>query len=209
MKNFPVNRDEIFNFSLTIQSGIAANPADFPAPMFDTTPLQTASNALASGRGLRQLLESQLTAAIASERDLLAVVREEEKRLLMLAEAHHRAAPEKLQLIGWSVQQGRAPRRPAGQPRGLVAAVALDGSVTLKWKRPLEGGRPRFYRIERRIVDPRDQSVGEDWGGWQSTVTASPAILTDLPRNVRLTLRVLAINSSGPSTPSNSVNLIL
>jgi hypothetical protein len=71
--------------------------------------------------------------------------------------------------------------------------------VRLTWKKPRNGGKPAFYRVEMRTVD-----LTGDWvlKGAGISITAE---LTGLERGVGLEFRIIAENSAGSGSPINTV----
>jgi hypothetical protein len=71
----------------------------------------------------------------------------------------------KLSQLGWSGPAEPTPLAPPGQPRTLKIQHEGEDWLVLSWKRPADGGRPTFYRIERR-----KQGEGGGRGRWPDIV---------------------------------------
>ena len=77
-----------------------------------------------------------------------------------------------------------------------------EGTVTLTWRAPIDGGKPSAYRIMRR---QRPE------GPWSDVATAvTPEIeLDEQPRGIEFEYRVIAVNKAGDGEPSNTVVVVL
>ena len=109
---------------------------------------------------------------------------------------------DKLKLIGWAGKKTKTPLAPPGQARLLEAPRQGEGWVFLDWKAPAEGGRPRTYKVQRRLRSD---------GSWQDVATAilTEATLVEQPEKTELEYRVVGINKAGQGQPSNTINVIL
>ena len=109
---------------------------------------------------------------------------------------------DKLKLIGWAGRKERTPLAPPCQARLLEAPKQDKSWVFLDWKAPAKGGRPKAYKVERRL---------RDGGGWQDVATAilTEATLVEQPQKTELEYRVVGINKAGQGQPSNTINVIL
>ena len=109
---------------------------------------------------------------------------------------------DKLKLIGWAGRKAKTLLAPPCQVRLLEAPKQGKGWVFLDWKAPAEGGRPKAYKVERRL---------RDGGSWENVATAiiTEATLVDQPEKTELEYRVIAVNKSGGSKPSNTVEVVL
>ena len=58
---------------------------------------------------------------------------------------------DKLKLIGWASRRTKTPLAPPGQARLLEAPKQGAGWVFLDWKASAEGGKPKAYKIQRRL----------------------------------------------------------
>jgi hypothetical protein len=74
--------------------------------------------------------------------------------------------------------------------------------VYLDWKAPAESGKPKAYKVQRRL---------RDGNGWQNVATAilTEATLVEQPEKTELEYRVIAVNKAGDGQPSNTVEVVL
>ncbi len=109
---------------------------------------------------------------------------------------------DKLKLIGWAGKKAPTPLAPPGQARLLEAPRQGDGWVFLDWKAPSDGGKPKAYKIQRRLRDSTD---------WKDVATAliTEATLVAQPEKIELEYRVVAINKAAEGQPSNTVMVVL
>ena len=115
--------------------------------------------------------------------------------------------PEMLNYIGWGPAKAPAKVKVPGAPRALEAPVqGDDGSITLDWKRPLDGGPVQLYVVERREAD-----AAGVLGPWKQCGAAviDKIELRDQSTRVQMEYRVRAMNSSGEGDPCASVSVVL
>jgi hypothetical protein len=74
-------------------------------------------------------------------------------------------------------------------------------SVVIDWRPPADGGPAAEYRVQRRMPG----------GAWEDLATAvdNECLLSDQPRGIEYDLRILAVNRSGASRPSDTVTVVL
>ena len=120
---------------------------------------------------------------------------------LRYAEIAVRDAPQKLAALGWRAPRDGTPLQPPGETRDITIVSEGDTWAILRWKPPTEGGTPAFYRIQRR----REGAPWEDAG----TATNNEQLMSDQPRGVELSYRVIAVNKAGDGQPSATVTLVL
>lgn len=115
--------------------------------------------------------------------------------------------PTELKLIGWAPDA--EPEHPdvPGMPRHLEILHEGRGTLELDWKPPATGGEIRNYVILRR--DKPEQ--GQPFTPWQQCQASldTETFLTNQPRGIELEYRVIAINNTGNSVPSNTVAAVL
>jgi hypothetical protein len=109
---------------------------------------------------------------------------------------------EKLKLIGWAGKKEATPLAPPGQARLLEASKQGAGWVFLDWKAPLDGGKPKAYKAQRRL---------RSGGSWQDIATAiiTEATLVEQPQKQELEYRIIAVNKAGEGEPSNTAMVVL
>ncbi len=113
---------------------------------------------------------------------------------------------DKLKLIGWAGKKAKTPLAPPGQTRLLEAPKQGKGWVYLDWKAPADGGKPKAYKVQRRVVGVEPVS-----DRWEDVATAilTEATLVDQPEKTQIEYRVIAINKAGEGPESNVVEVVL
>ena len=109
---------------------------------------------------------------------------------------------DKLKLLGWAGKKTATPLAAPGQTCLLEAAKQGKGWLFLDWKAPADGGKPRVYKVQRRIRDS---------GDWKDVATAilTEATLVDQPKGIEIEYRVIAVNKAGVGQASNTVMAVL
>jgi hypothetical protein len=210
MATFPTRRNDLLALAINILEGITANRGAYPVTKFDTTALTAGISSAQGATTTRQQQESALAVSVDGERESYDVLSEIVRSHLDQAEDAHRNALENLTLIGWEPQAAPTKRVPQ-QPRALEAQLRGAGSVFLDWKAPLDNrgsGKAAFYRVERQ-VRTLEGEVTETWGAWSSSAVPSELLLTGQPRSVELDYRIVAVNATGDSLPSNTITVTL
>jgi len=202
MAVFPKKEAEIAALAEQLWRGLLDNNAVFPAPPVHPILIR-----------IRKLIyqsrhDNFLAARAASERatankdDALENLIEAMKADIRYAENTVDFDDDKLKLIGWSGKKTATPLAVPGQVRQLEAPKQGDGWVFLDWKAPADGGKPRAYKVQRRVRDS---------GAWADVATAieTEVTLVAQPKGIELEYRVIAINKSGVGSPSNTVMVVL
>lgn len=90
----------------------------------------------------------------------------------------------------------------------MNATQQSPGAVHLDWKAPVpdKGGAVRHYIILRR-----EHAPGQSFTNWSQAALAleTEITLTNQPRFIHLEYRIIAVNASGVSVPSNFVDVVL
>lgn len=210
MATFPTRRNDLLALAIKILEGETANRSAYPAATFNTTSLTTAISSAQGATTARQQQESALAVATDTERSSYDTLAEIVRSHLNQAETTHKNAPENLLLIGWEGPAAPVKQVP-NQPRALEAQPRGIGTVFLDWKAPLDNrgsGKAAFYRVERQVRS-LENTITEDWGVWNGSAVASELLLTAQPRGVELDYRVIAVNATGDSLPSNTITVTL
>ena len=207
MPKFPKREADIMALANVMVTGYVYHTADFPSANWG----YLSSRRFVYNIFRRKHVEAQAKAQIATEQKdaKLAALIEVMKKELKKSEVDVGKESEKLGYIGWGPKAPPASTDPPGQPRDFEAAIQGAGTVLLDWKAPARGsgGTVRTYVIERR-EQPQD---GGEFGNWAQAGIAleSETTLMNQPRGVELEYRVIAVNSGGQSTFSNTVAVVL
>jgi fibronectin type III domain protein len=120
---------------------------------------------------------------------------------LKYAEATAHKTPEKLDGLGWSARHAKTPLQVPGEVRDITMPQQGDSWVVLSWNPPGSGGLSAAYVIQRK----------QPTGGWEDVATAMTTeyLLSNQPKGLELSYRVVARNKAGSGQPSGVVTAVL
>lgn len=202
MARFPRTEAQVKALAQNIVTGLAANPADYPAPPVTSIDLQALLDSLVT------LSDDQVAAQAAAEQatETKAAAIEE---LITAMKADLRYAEDavnfddaKLTALGWGGKAAATALEVPGQPRSLEVPSQGEGWIFLDWKKPADGGSVAAYKIERR------ERPSGDWNLVNMAIE-SEATLNNQERGKDWEYRVIATNKAGESVPSNTVAAVL
>ncbi|MCD9186908.1 MAG: fibronectin type III domain-containing protein [Pyrinomonadaceae bacterium] len=198
---FPKTEPEIIALAQQIENGLNtnANLADSPV---DKAVFASKLAGYLAKRNEILTLSAELGTKHIEKDDLQEDLTESMQRVIGYLESKTNNDPEQLATIGWIVDAVSGAKQPPGQPRALEIVRQTDGSIFLDWKNPTDGGRVASYRVERRERPA---------GAWEtvSATNLTELLLINQPRGKELEYRIVAFNSNGDSTPSNTVAAVL
>ena len=201
MARFPTREADIRTLAQNIITGLAGN-ANFPDPPVSPQDLQNLLDAFISLEDAQVAAQAAAQQATQAKQDGLDNLTAAMKKDLHYAEDAVNDNDAELAALGWSGKAAPTPLQVPGQPRTLEAPKEGPGWLQLDWKKPADGGRPAFYRIERR------EASGGDWT-MVGTALESEITLNNQERGREWAYRVVAINKAGESEPSNTVEAVL
>ena len=201
MPTFPKTEAEIIQLAQSIIRGMTENP-DFPSPPVSSSELQTSLNEFNQARdaNLAAYAAAEQTTDVKQTKEDKVV--SEMKMILRYAEAAVDGDDAKLSVLGWGARREKTPLTAPGQARLLEVTQQTAGGLTLRWKKPIEGGHPDYYKIERR-----ERAEGD----WELAGTSSltESTLTNQERGKELEYHIVAANAAGDGMPSNNVTVVL
>jgi len=202
MGSFPRTEPEVMSLATTMGVGLAGNVDIYRAPPVAVLDLANLSHAYATARNAAVAAQAAAEQATTDKEAALAALIDGMKSDLRYAENTVDYDNDKLLLIGWSGRHPKTPLQPPGQTRLLTVVEQGEGSVSLNWKAPDEGGKPSAYKVLRRERPA---------GSWQDVATAvvCGADLTGQERGKEFEFRIVAINKAGEGEPSNTVLVVL
>lgn len=202
MARFPIAEADIAALALAMTSGFTGNVAVYPAPPVTVADLGAAFGTYIAAKNTAIAAQAAAEAATTAKDEALDDLVDGLKTDIRYAENTVDFDDDKLKLIGWAGRAARTPLAVPGQPRLLEAPRQGEGWVFLDWKAPADGGTPAAYKVMRR---QRPE------GPWSETATAviTEATLVEQPRGAELEYRVIAVNKTGDSEPSNTVMVVL
>jgi len=203
MPRFPKKEAEIVGLAERLWHGLWSNrPTIYPNPPVHPRSLRFKAMIYRHYRENLIAKKAAVEAATATKDEALEELIEAIKADIRYAENTVNFDDDKLKLIGWAGKKTKTPLAPPGQARLLEAPKQGAGWVFLDWKAPAEGGRPKAYKVQRRL---------RDGGSWENMATAilTEATLVEQPEKQELEYRIIAINKAGEGKPSNTVMAVL
>jgi hypothetical protein len=201
MPTFPKKETEIIALAQMVGDGLSKMADDFPHPPLAVADLQ------AKVTEYNGILSATVEADMASQRqhaakaEVLAEIRDGVSANLRYAEITARKEPEKLAGLGWGPRRDKSPLAPPGEVRDINIDSQGDTWLILSWHPPVNGGLTAAYHIERK----------QGTGAWEAAATSATTekSVTDQPRGVELSYRVIAVNKAGSGAPSGVVTAVL
>ena len=202
MPRFPKKEAEIAALAERLWRGLWTNLPVYPKPPVHFILLRFKSLIYKNRRDGFLAKKAAAEQATADKDQALEELIEAMKADIRYAENTVNYDDDKLKLIGWAGKKAKTPLAPPGQVRLLEASKQGKGWVYLDWKAPLNGGRPKAYKIQRRLRGS---------GNWQDVATAivTEATLVEQPQKQELEYRIIAVNKAGEGEPSNTVMVVL
>lgn len=202
MPRFPQKEAEIVGLAERLWHGLLSNRPIYPNP--PVHPIALRFKAMIYRRYRENLIAKQAAAeqATTAKDETLEELVEAMKAGIRYAENTVNFDDDKLKLIGWAGKKEATPLAPPSQARLLEAPKQEAGRVFLDWKAPLDGGKPKAYKVQRRL---------RSGGSWQDVATAilTETTLVEQPEKTELEYRVIAVNKAGVGQPSNTVMAVL
>ncbi len=202
MARFPRTESEILALVQTVSAGLAANDAVYPTPPVAALALAPLIAAYVTARSNSVAAQAASELAIATKDEALQAMVDAVKSDIRYAETTVNFNDDQLKLIGWGGHAAKTSLQMPGQPRSLEAPKEGEGWIFLDWKEPVDGGAVAAYKIQRR---PRPDGPWSDVG----LAIESEITLTAQERGKEWEYRVLAVNRTGESEPSNTVMAVL
>ena len=199
-RRVPRNETNLMAFVKGIVAGLKENPELFP-----NTPVEY--------KQLNNIIDEVTQAtlnAVAKKSEYIAAVEKKKKKIETLyknaAEVTaylYRIGKNNKPLLskaGINISEKKTSEKPGQCINFTILKQEITGSITLKWKRPKNGGSIRIYIIQRKEFNAPSNAWETVW-----TQTGKQAELKNQPQNKTLKYRVRALNSVGIGEPSNIV----
>ena len=202
MPRFPKKQAEIASLAERLWRGLWSNRPIYPNP--PVHPISVRFRAIIYRRQRENSIAKQAAAeeATTAKDEAVEELIEAMKADIRYAENTVDFDDDKLKLIGWAGKNTKTLLAPPGQPRLLEAPKQGAGWVFLDWKAPVDGGKPKTYKVQRRL---------HSGGSWKDVATAilTEATLVEQPQKQELEYRIIAVNKAGVGEPSNTVMVVL
>jgi len=202
MARFPERESEIVALAQNIIDGFNANPEIYPAPVIPARDIETTLGKLKEAQKQSVAAKAAADLAFANKKAILQELVDQLKFDLRYAESAVKRDDNKLKLLGWGGPASAGTMPVPGVIRDLEAIRVSPGVVRLTWKRPRGGGKVAAYEVQK--FDMSQQM-------WQNAATAikPESLLVNQPVDETLQYRVIAVNGTGPGTPSDVVRVVL
>lgn len=202
MSRFPKKEADIAVLAEPLWRGLLSNRPVYPKPPIHPIVLRMKSLVYKNRCEVLLAKKAHAETATTVKDDALEDLVKALKSNILYAENTVNFDDVKLKLIGWAGRQTATALTPPGQSRLLEAPKQGEGWVFLDWKAPADGGKPRAYKIQRRLRNN---------GNWQDVATAilTEATLVEQPEKAELEYRLIAVNKAGEGQPGNTVNVVL
>jgi hypothetical protein len=198
---FPRSEADIAALAELVVQGLEQAADDFPSPPVPAPDLRAKITAVQEARAAAVNAESAFKEQHAHKDEVIEDLVDSLKANLKYAEFAVRDEPEKLSKLGWGLRRDGTPLQPPGEVRDIAIKAEGDNWVILQWKKPVDGGAPGVYRIQRR----RDGTPWEDIG----ISTDLEELCSNQPEGVELYFRVFAVNKAGTGHPSATAAVVL
>ena len=200
-KRYPRTESEVRALALRVAEGLVQAADDFPNPPIPADELKARLDAFNSADTATVAAETAFREQHAVKDEALEDLEDALKANLRYAEIAVRDQPEKLNALGWRPRRDGSTLQPPGETRDISIVSEGDTWVIRRWKAPVDGGVPGFYRIQRK----REGSPWEEAG----TCTETEQLMSNQPRGAELLYRVIAVNKAGAGQPSATVTVVL
>jgi len=202
MPRFPKKEVEIASLAERLWRGLLDNNSEYPTPPVHPILIRVKSMIYSSRREYLIAKQAAAEEATTAKNEALEELIEAIKTDIRYAENTVNFDDDKLKLIGWAGKKTATVLAPPGQVRLLEAPKQGKGWVFLDWKAPLDGGKPKAYKVQRRL---------HSGGSWKDAATAilTEATLVEQPQKQELEYHIIAVNKAGDGSPSNTAMVVL
>lgn len=136
---FPKSEAEVRALAQSIISGMSEN-SDFPSPPVSSSELRNALDAFVSASDTQAATQAAAEQATEVKQANYETLITDMKTLLRYAEDAVHGDDAKLSVLDWGGRREKTPLTAPGQARLLEVAQQTAGGLTLRWKKPVEGG---------------------------------------------------------------------
>ena len=202
MRKFPRKEAEVAALARQIVSGFIAKVDDFPSPPLAAAELQSLLDNYKKALDDTMLARAAVANACAAKDEALKTLLGGMKTSIRYAEDAVKYDDAKLTAIGWSGRKKPTPMAVPGQAMGLEVIREGSGWISLKWKKPKDGGVVATYQVQV------SHEARNDWRN-AGLCFETETKLEEQERGVELKYRVVAINKAGEGVQSNTVTAVL
>lgn len=201
MATFPRTEADVADLATRMIAGLPDQTETFPSPPVSVAELEVVLAEFWEADGAARSAAVVATQHYAEKEALMQKLRDLLRSNIRYAEGQARHDPDKLKLIGWGPRRQKSKPRVPGQVLGLEVVEEGTDWVTLRWKRPTDGGAVGAYKVQM-------QKPKGEWTLVESTAN-NELRLEKLDRGITLAFKVVAINKVGESIDSSTVTAVL
>ncbi|MGK7905360.1 MAG: fibronectin type III domain-containing protein [Hormoscilla sp.] len=202
MVTFPDTETNIAALAEQMIDDLNAHSEVYPTPVIPIPELEDSLNQYKYAQTRVMTAQTQAQQAIADKQQALQELIDKMKSNLRYAESVTKRSEDKLKLLSWGRLLPKNTLEVPGIIRDLEISRTEPGTVVLHWQKPINGGKVSAYKVQR---------FEENKGVWTTVAieTHTEALLLCQQVGKPLIYRVMAINSAGEGTPSNTVEVVL
>ena len=190
MAKFPRNEPEIDDLAGLLLGGFRSRVDDFPSPPVPLDQLEVSLGDYHSARFKARGAAAEARLATREKDEALKKLVSELKTNLRYAENNCGYDHATLKTLGWGGRHAKRRMEAPGQVQGLQIVREGPGWIELSWRKPLDGGEVRAYRIERC-------GLGSERWEIASMSMATKTRFEHQERGVHWMYRVIAVNAVG------------
>jgi hypothetical protein len=202
MATFPISEAEVAQLARTMIGGFENHTDKLPSPPLAPDQLKDSLEAYRSARTRAKDASAAARLATAKKRETLKKLVDDMKTNLRYAENTCGSDRATLKTLGWGVRRPKKSMEVPGQVMGHEIFKEGPGWIKLRWRKPLDGGEVRAYRVERCRLDSEQWEIA-------GMSTATHAKLENQERGVHWMYRVIAVNAVGEGMESALAEAVL
>ncbi|MBI4500515.1 MAG: fibronectin type III domain-containing protein [Gemmatimonadetes bacterium] len=201
MPTFPQKEIEIIALAEMANDGLTKMAQDFPTPPVPVADMQARIAEYKTALQATTETDMMSQQQHAAKDQALTLIKDGLKANLGYAEIAARTERGKLAGLGWGPRRDKSPLQEPGEVRNIAVGKQGDTWLILSWEAPVDGGLPAAYHIQRQ----------QNAGPWEEagTSAATERVMSNQPRGVQLSYRVIAVNKAGEGAPSGVVSAVL
>jgi hypothetical protein len=200
--NFPRTEGNVVILANEMVGGLTTSAQTYPAPPIEPTDLSMLNNTFKNAQNALTAAQAAVSQAAETKLTALGYLVEAMKKDIQYAEMTVGNDDPKLKLIGWGARREPTPLQVPGPAQFLTANPQGEGWVLLEWQKPLEGGKPSAYKVQRR---KRTEGVWDNVG----TANVCEINLVNQERKIEWEYSIVATNKAGDALISNTVMVVL
>ena len=202
MRKFPRREADVAALARQVIAGLTENVEDFPSPPLGAAEIQSLLDAYKTALDAKMLARAAAAEASKAKDEALRSLIDGMKTELRYAEDAVKYDNAKLKSLGWRGRKEPTPMSVPGQAMYMDVVREGPGWISLKWKKPKDGGTLATYLVQV------SHAARGDWRP-AGLCFETNTVLNDQERGVELEYRVVTLNKAGEGLPSNVVTALL